>query len=52
MSDKKSEEKTRFGLTQAEYDNLMDLLRYGGIIVGAVAVTFVVVALTARMLGY
>ena len=52
MSDMEPQDKTRFGLTQAEYDNLLDMLRYGAIIVAAVLVTFVIVALGARMLGY
>jgi hypothetical protein len=49
MSKKK---KLPFGLTPAEFDNLKDMLRYGIIIVATVAVTFVIVALVAKSVGY
>jgi hypothetical protein len=41
-----------FGLTPAEYDNLKDMLRYGIVIVTTVAITFVIVALVAKSVGY
>jgi hypothetical protein len=47
----KKRETVRFGLTQPEYDNLLDMLRYGGIIVLAVMVTLVIVAIGANLLG-
>lgn len=48
----KKKKKIPFGLTQPEYDNLKDMLRYGVIIVLTVAVTFVIVALVSKALGY
>lgn len=45
-------EKTRFGLTPAEYDNLMQAIRYGVIIVVTVLITFAVVASIAQLVGY
>ena len=50
--EKKKRDFIPFGLTHAEYDNLKDMLRYGAIIVTTVAVTFVIVALAAKMIGY
>lgn len=47
-----SKKKLPFGLTPAEYDNLKDMLKYGVIIVATVAITFVVVALVAKSVGY
>lgn len=51
MSDK-PEDKKRFGLKPAEFANLVDMLRYGVIIVTTVALTFVVVALISKFWGY
>lgn len=47
-----SEEKKRFGLTKPEYDNLMQGLRYGAIIVVTVLITFTIVATIAGLVGY
>lgn len=47
-----SDNKKRFGLTQAEFDNLMQAVRYGAIIILAVLITFTVVAGVTRWLGY
>jgi hypothetical protein len=44
--------KTRFGLTPAEYDNLMEVVRYGIIIVVAVLITFSIVGIGAKLVGY
>ena len=52
MSGNQNKDAKRFGLTQAEYDNLKDMLRYGMIIVVTVAITFVIVALVAKTLGH
>jgi hypothetical protein len=52
MSENQRDEKKRFGLTQPEYDSLKDMLRYGIIIVVTVAITFVIVAVVSKMLGY
>ena len=52
MSEKKKKTFIPFGLTDAEYDNLKDMLRYGVIIVVTVATTFVIVALVAKTLGH
>ena len=43
---------TRFCLTTTEYDNLMQAVRYGIIIVTTVLITFLVVATAAQFLGY
>ena len=47
-----SEEKKRLGLTQAEFDNLMQAVRYGVIIVIAVLLTFTILATVTRYIGY
>lgn len=47
MSDKK-----RLGLTPAEFDNLMQVVRYGVIIIIAVLLTFTVVAGGSGLIGY
>jgi hypothetical protein len=52
MSENEQDENKHFGLTQAEYDNLKDMVRYGLIIVTTVAITFVIVALVSKMVGY
>jgi hypothetical protein len=52
MSENEKQDKKRFGLTQPEFDNLKDMLRYGIIIVVTVAVTFVIVALVSKAFGY
>ncbi|MDQ7026186.1 MAG: hypothetical protein Q9P01_18105 [Anaerolineae bacterium] len=52
MSENKHNDNKRLGLTPPEFDNLMDMLRYGLIIVATVAITFVIVALLSKMLGY
>jgi hypothetical protein len=52
MSENHPHEKKPFGLTQPEFDNLKDMLRYGITIVVTVAVTFVIVALVSKALGY
>lgn len=44
--------KTRFGLTPAEYDNLMQAVRYGVIIVATILITFTIVATVAKFIGY
>lgn len=45
-------ENTHFGLNTAEYDNLMQAVRYGIIIVVAVLITFLIVASIAQFIGY
>lgn len=52
MSENKNNDNKRLGLTPPEFDNLMDMLRYGITIVVVVAITFVIVALISKMLGY
>ena len=47
-----SEKKYRLGLTKAEYDNLLQAVRYGIIIVITVLITFTVVAGATRLFGY
>ena len=47
-----SDEKKRFGLTQAEYENLMQAVRYGIIIVVTVLITFTILATVTRLFGY
>lgn len=47
-----SDEKKRFGLTQAEYDNLMQAVRYGVIIVITVLITFTLLATVTRFFDY
>ncbi len=47
-----TEKKTHFGLTQAEFDNLMQAVRYGIIIVITVLITFTVVAGLTGFFGY
>lgn len=47
-----SDEKKRFGLTQAEYDNLMQAVRYGVIIVITVLITFTILATVTRFFDY
>lgn len=44
--------KTRFGLNPAEYDNFMQAIRYGIIIVITVLITFSIVTMVASLLGY
>ena len=51
MSDSNAEEKTRLGLTKAEFSNLMGGVRYGVIIIITVGITFVIVALLSAALG-
>ena len=46
------DEKKRLGLTAAEFDNLMQAVRYGIIIVIAVLITFTVVASVSLWFGY
>ncbi|MEO1287399.1 MAG: hypothetical protein AAFV93_06495 [Chloroflexota bacterium] len=47
-----SDEKKHFGLTQAEYDNLLQIIRYGVIIVVTVLITFTVIAGITRWFDY
>lgn len=47
-----SDEKVRFGLTQAEYDNLMQAVRYGIMIVVTILITFTILATVTRYFGY
>lgn len=47
-----TDRKTYFGLTQAEYDNLMQAVRYGVIIVITVLITFAIVAGLTGFFGY
>ncbi|MGB7339919.1 MAG: hypothetical protein WBC91_13570 [Phototrophicaceae bacterium] len=46
------ENKKPFGLTPAEYDNLMQAVRYGAIIIITVLITFTVLAGVTRWFGY
>jgi len=43
---------THFGLNDAEYDNLMQAIRYGVIIVVTVLITFLIVSSIANLVGY
>lgn len=47
-----SDEKTYLGLTKPELDNLMQVVRYGVIIVVTVLITFTIVAGITGLLGY
>ena len=47
-----SDKKNRLGLTQAEFDNLMQAVRYGVIIVITVLITFTILATVTRWIGY
>ena len=51
MVDKNKNDK-RFGLTQPEWENLLQGVQYIGSIVLTVVITFVIVALVSRWLGY
>jgi hypothetical protein len=51
MMSKKKRTK-RFDLTPAEYDNLMEAVRYGIIIVVAILITFSIVAIGAKLVDY
>lgn len=42
-------ERGRFGLTAAEYESLVDMLRYMGSIFAAVAIALIVVALLSLL---
>lgn len=46
------DEKTHFGLTKPEYDNLMQAVRYGIIILITVLITFTIVAGISGFFGY
>lgn len=45
-------EKTYLGLSKPEYDNLMQAVRYGVIIVITVLITFTIVASLTGFFGY
>lgn len=45
-------QKQHFGLTPPEYDNLMQAVRYGVIIVVTILITFSIVATVAKFVGY
>jgi|GEM_PF-6204437 len=47
-----SDEKTYLGLTKPEFDNLMQAIRFGLIIVATVLITFTIVAGITGLLGY
>ena len=46
------EEKTHLGLTKPELDNLMQIVRYGIIIIMTVLITFTIVASITNFFGY
>jgi hypothetical protein len=52
MSENEQKDAKRFGLTPAEYTDLKAMLRYGMTIVVTVAITFVIVAWLAKIIGY
>lgn len=47
-----ADKKYPLGLNKAEYDNLLQIIRYGCIIVITVLITFTVVAGATRLFGY
>lgn len=51
MTDSDMEQKTRFGLTKAEYNSLKGGVYYGVVIIITVGITFVIVAFFASLLG-
>lgn len=50
--DDMSNKKTRLGLTQAEFDNLLQAIRYGMTIIIAVLITFIIVASISNFFDY